>query len=319
MTLRREPLDISAYGGSGWSPRATSFREELGSIWSACGIANEWSTLRQVLLHEPGDELRNIKDPNAVQMLEPVHRELAAEQHRSIAEAYRREGVAVHYVNPAECPPPNQMFVADLIWMTPEGAIVARPASVVRAGEERNVAYRLSSLHIPILRTIRGRATFEGADAQWIDQRTVLIARGLRTNNEGIAQVTSILQELSVTAIPVDLPYGTMHLMAMLRIVDRDLAIAWPRRLAQAAVEILRDRGYYVSLLPDEMEAATRSALNFVTLEPRKILMPANCPVTQAFLENLGIVCVTVDISEIRKAAGAIGCLTGILHRETTA
>ena len=128
------------------------------------------------------------------------------------------------------------MFCADLFLMTPEGAIVGRPASTVRAGEERWVARRLADLGIPIVRTIRGRGTFEGADAMWLDATTVLVGRGLRTNGEGVAQVTSILGEMGVEAIPVDLPWGAMHLMGTLRIADRDLAIAWPGRLAVAAV-----------------------------------------------------------------------------------
>ena len=32
--------------------------------------------------------------------------------------------------------------------------------------------------------------------------------------------------------------------------------------------------------------------------------------------ESLGIECVTVEIDELGKAAGAIGCLTGIIERE---
>ncbi len=316
MTDQTELLNMSAYGGEGWSPRTTSLQDELGSVWRACGISNEWAPLKQVLLHKPGPELKNLANPNAVQMLEPLNADLATAQHEAVAEAYRQAGVAVHYVDPAGVPPPNQMFVADLMWMTPEGAIVARPASTIRAGEERNVARRLAELGIPILYTIRGNATFEGADAVWLDNRTVLIGRGLRTNAEGVRLIAGLLQEMNVRVIQVDLPCGTMHLMAMLRIVDRDLAIAWPRRLAQAAVDALRSLEYKVAFLPDEMEPATRSSFNLVTLGPREIVMPANCPVTQSFLESLGVRCTTVDVSEIRKAAGAIGCLTGILHRE---
>jgi len=317
MTNRTEDLNLSAYGGEGWSPRVASHRDELGSVWHTCGISNEWAPLKQVLLHEPGPELNDITDPNTFQMLEPLNTEVAIAQHQAVAEAYRQAGVVVHYVDPAGVPPPNQMFVADLMWMTPEGAIVARPASTVRAGEERNVARRLSELGIPILRSIRGHGTFEGADAQWLDARSVLIGRGLRTNTEGIRQVTALLHEMDVAALQIDLPYGTMHFMAILRIVDRHLAIGWQGRLAQAAVEELRSHGYKVAFLPDETEAVDRSAFNFVTLGPREILMPANCPVTQSFLEDLGVTCRTVDISEIPKAAGAIGCLTGILQRES--
>ncbi|MFT5193409.1 MAG: arginine deiminase, partial [Candidatus Promineifilaceae bacterium] len=36
----------------------------------------------------------------------------------------------------------------------------------------------------------------------------------------------------------------------------------------------------------------------------------------QAFFESLGIECVTVEIDELSKAAGAIGCLSGVVERE---
>jgi arginine deiminase len=44
--------------------------------------------------------------------------------------------------------------------------------------------------------------------------------------------------------------------------------------------------------------------------------MAANCPRTQAMYEEVGIECVTVEIGELGKAAGGMGCLTGILKRE---
>ena len=287
MTNRTEPLNVSAYGGQGWSPRTMSLREELGSIWGPGGISSEWAPLKAVLLHRPGPELL-ADDPNAVQMLEPIDLDVARAQHDGIAQAYREAGVAVHYVQPEGTPTPNQMFVADLIFMTPEGVILARPASTVRAGEERWVARRLADLGIPIVRSVRGRGTFEGADAMWLNPQTVILGRGLRTNAEGAAQVTAILNEMGVAVVQVDLPFGTMHLMGMLRFADRDLALAWPKRLVHAGVEALKAHGYQVAFLPDEAEAAHASAFNFVTLGPRKVLMAANQPNTQALLRVAG-------------------------------
>ena len=43
--------------------------------------------------------------------------------------------------------------------------------------------------------------------------------------------------------------------------------------------------------------------------------MVAGVPLVQGFYEDLGITCVTVEVDELVKAAGAIGCLTGVLHR----
>ncbi len=311
-----KPFDASAYGGQGWSPRIQSLAEELGSVWGAGGSTSEWSRLKAVLLHRPGPELTASVDPTAVQMLAPLDLERAQAQHDAIAQAYREAGTAVHYVEPGERPSPNQLFAADLLFMTPEGVILARPASTVRAGEERWVARRLADLGIPIVRSVRGRGTFEGADAMWLDSQTVIIGRGLRTNDEGAAQVTSTLLEMGVEVIQVDLPYGTMHLMGMLRIVDHDLALVWPTRFVHRGVEALKQRGFQVAFIPDEAEAIHGMALNFVTLGPREILLAAGNPITQTFYKSLGITCRTVAVDELAKAAGAIGCLTGVLERD---
>ncbi len=316
MTIQGEPFNSAAYGGEGWSPRTESLREELGRVWMACGVSTEWSRLKTVLMHRPGPELAESTDPNTVQMLEPLNWERAQVQHDAITRAYQDSGVTVHHVEPPGRPSPNQMFVADLMFMTPEGAIVARPASTVRAGEERMVARRLADLGVPILKTVRGGGTFEGADAAWLNPTTVILGLGLRTNAEGAAQVTATLKEMKVDVIQVDLPYGTMHLMGMLRFADRDLAIAWPKRFVHKGIEALKERGYQIAFIPDEMEGADGKALNFVTLGRREILMAAGNPNTQAFCEDLGITCHVVEVDELGKAAGAIGCLTGIIHRE---
>lgn len=309
-------LEAAAYGGEGWSPRTASLRQEIGGVWGACGVATEWSPLKAVLLHRPGPEMEELTDPDAAQMLAPLDADRAQQQHDALAQAYRDAGVAVHYVEPANTPPPNLIFVADLMFMTPEGSIVGRPASTVRAGEERFVARRLADLGAPILRSVRGRGTFEGADALWIDPQTALVATGMRTNAEGAEQVAGLLREMGVEVIQVGLPYGAMHLMGTLRFADRDLAVAWPRHIPYAAVEALRARGYTVLFIPDEREAVQGMALNFVTLGPRRILMAAGNPITQAFYEDAGITCQVVEVDEIHKAAGGIGCATGILERE---
>ena len=306
----------AAYGGAGWSPRSSSLREEIGRLWGACGFETEWEPLKAVLLHRPGAELEAVTDPNAASMFELLDFDRALAQHNVLARAYSDAGVTVHYVDPPETPPPNSMFVADLFFMTPEGAIVGRPASSVRAGEERWVARRLAALGVPILGSVRGRGTFEGADATWVDPKTVLLATGLRTNVEGAAQVKHLLEGMGVEVILAGLAFGAMHLMGTFRILDRDLVAAWPGRVPYAVVQTLRARGLTILFCPDEDEAIHGMALNVVVLGPRRILMPAGNPVTQAFYENAGIDCQAVEVDELLKAAGGIGCLTGILQRE---
>jgi arginine deiminase len=107
-----------------------------------------------------------------------------------------------------------------------------------------------------------------------------------------------------------------MHFMGMLRIVDRDLAICWPRRTPFATVRALEERGVEILWLPDAPDTELNRALNIVTLGPRKILMLAGYGKVQKAYESAGIECVTVDGSELVKAAGAIGCLTGVVSRD---
>ncbi|MEM1161133.1 MAG: arginine deiminase family protein, partial [Pseudomonadota bacterium] len=275
----------------------------------------EWRKLRSVLLCRPGPEII-VDDFDAAQQLAPLDLEKAQIEHDQLVKAYRTAGVDVLIVNDVPAPPPNRMFCADLFVMTPEGALLARPASTVRAGEEVAVAEVLAAARVPILRTLTGTATFEGADLMWLAPDQAIIGRGLRTNQTAIDQIMGALAEIGVATTAVDMPFGTMHLMGMLRIVDRDLAIAWPRRTPHAAVTALRDRGYEVAFLPDETAAQMNRALNFVTLAPRQILMPGGNEPFAAWYRSLGIEVIETPMFELRKAAGAVGCLTGIVARE---
>ena len=127
MKTDQPKFSAAAYGGENWSPRKASHRDEIGFLWGVCGINAEWTRLQSVLLHPPGPELTALGDPESAQLLEIPNWELARQQHDAMSQAFGEAGVAVHYVEPAGEPSPNQIFCADLFFMTPEGAILARP------------------------------------------------------------------------------------------------------------------------------------------------------------------------------------------------
>jgi N-dimethylarginine dimethylaminohydrolase len=201
--------------------------------------------------------------------------------------------------------------------MTPEGAIVTRPASTVRAGEERLVAEALACLGVPILMSVHGRGTFEGADVAWVDRDLCFLAEGLRTNEEGADQVERMLREIGVSrVVRVGLPHGAMHLDGLLSIIDRDLAVVWPRRTPYKVVESLRRRGFRLIEVEDEAEAHECLPLNVVALAPGEILMPSGGVRMQAVYEAAGVRCHVVDVGECIKAGGGIHCMTGFLKRD---
>jgi N-dimethylarginine dimethylaminohydrolase len=307
----------AAYGGDRWSPRTAAMTEDMSANWGDWGVSSEIGRLRAVLLHRPGPELDAVTDFDAMQMRSDLSPDRAREQHDALAAAYRSHGVAVHYVEQCRVDKPNTMFVRDLMLMTPEGAIVTRPASTVRAGEERFVAAALARLGVPILMTVHGGGTFEGADVAWVDEDLCFLAEGLRTNEEGANQVERMLREIGVsTVIRVGLPHGAMHLDGLLSIVDRDLAVVWPRRTPFKVVETLRQRGFRLLEVEDEREAQECLPMNVVALAPGEILIPAGGNRMRARYESLGVRCRVVDIDECIKAGGGIHCMTGFLKRD---
>jgi N-dimethylarginine dimethylaminohydrolase len=226
----------------------------------------------------------------------------------------------VHYVERTRSDKPNALFVRDLMAMTPEGAILARPASTVRAGEERYVAESLAHIGVPILMTVHGGGTFEGADLSWVDRDLCFLAEGLRTNAEGADQVERMLREIGVrNVVRVGLPYGAMHLDGMLNFLDRDLAVIWPRRTPHKIAQTLKARGFRLIEVEDEDEAQTRLPMNFVALSPGTVLMPSGGDRLRAAYEAAGVECHTIDVDELIKAGGGLHCMTGFLKRDDLA
>ena len=307
----------AAYGGDRWSPRVATMTEDMAVTWGDWGVSSEIGCLRAVLLRRPGPELDAVTDFEAMQMRSDLSPEAARAQHDALAEAYRAHGVAVHYIERGRIDKPNAMFVRDLMLMTPEGAIVTRPASTVRAGEERLVAEALARLGVPILMTVHGSGTFEGADVAWVDRDLCFLAEGLRTNEEGAKQVERMLREIGVAnVVRVGLPHGAMHLDGLLALIDRDLAAIWPRRTPFKVVDTLRKRGFRFLEILDEAEAQTWLPMNCVALAPGEVLAPAGGSKMIEAYENAGVRCHLVDIGECIKAGGGIHCMTGFLRRE---
>ncbi len=312
-----DSFGTAAYGGDGWSPRTLTHEQELGGLWADCGIDSEWRPLKSVLVHRPGGEMDIPPDKvNELQFAENLDPGRARAEHDHMVGIYREHHVTVHYLETGSDVTPNQLYCADLFAMTPQGAVLARPASTVRAGEEIRVARTLGNLNIPVIKILTGNAVFEGADLMWVDPRTAVIGRGLRTDPAAIVQISSLLGEMGIHTHAFDIPYGCMHFMGMVRIVDQDLAYVWPRRTPIGLVALLRDKGFEVQPLADIDEAVGNMAFNFTVLGPRKIMLPAGNPNTLAVYEGQGLECISVPVDELRKANGAMGCMTGILARE---
>jgi N-dimethylarginine dimethylaminohydrolase len=324
MTLRvGRPADVlkqhedAAHGGEGWAPREGALEDELGTIWADCGVRSECGTLRAVLMRRPGPEIEAVTDPRAALWFDVLDPALARAQHDTLAELYRDHGVAVHYVEKVPLDKPNAYFCRDLFAMTATGAIVGRTASRSRAGEERYAAAALARVGVPIMATVHGEGTFEGADVVVISENLVFVGQGMRTNRAGAEQVAAVFRTAGVGQVEiVQIPYGCGHIDGTINVVDRDLAVVFPTQLSYVVYETLKRHGYRFLDPPDAAEAQLGMALNMVPLAPGVVVMPAGNPITRAALERAGVECLEVEVAELQKGAGAIHCMTGVIKRE---
>lgn len=292
-------------------------REELTAYWGGdWGCDSEVGTLRAVLLRKPGAEIENVKDPELYRWHAVMKPEKAREQHEALSEAFRSNGVTVHYVQRMRKDKPNALFMRDTVLMTPEGAIVGRQALECRRGEERYAAEALAALGVPVVRTISGNGIFETACCLWVDAGTVIIGTGNRANMEGFRQVLEVLRPIGVEQfLHLQIPYGYAHIDSIVSFVDKKTAIIDPARIPWDVWNSLKEMGAKLLEAPSP-EETQNLALNLVALAPGHVIMASGNPQTKKFLEKHKIQVSEINISELFKGWGSIHCMTAVLKRD---
>ena len=307
--------DIDAIPGERWFPKETGFAEDMPLYWGDWGVASEVDDLKAVLMRRPGKEVENF-DHKEMRFREPVDAEKFRQDHDNLAQIYRDHGVKVYYVEEQREDRPNAVFIRDLMFMTPEGAIITRPAMASRRGEERYVAQALAKIGVPILRTINEDGIFEGANAMWVDRQTVILATGSRTNRCAYDQVAYELKRLGVTEIiHMQIPYGHAHIDGLLNIASHDTAMVHAPQVPYDVCDALRRKGYKILEAPSQTEAKSTLGVNFVAIKPGLVVLPGNNPRCQEELEKNGIKVIPAGFMEILKGWGAIHCVTAFLKR----
>ncbi|MDD4108936.1 MAG: arginine deiminase family protein [Prolixibacteraceae bacterium] len=304
--------------GERWFPSEKKFKEEMKELWGNWYCDSENAKLEAVMMRRPGKEIEMIDSKNftSFRWKSPMNIERARAQHDKLTEIYRKHGIEVFYVDNQREDRPNALFMRDLVFMTPEGAIVCRPGIAARRGEERYAAEALAKLGVPIVKTINGDGFFDGACAMWVDRETVILGTGSRANKEGATQVEYVLREMDVsTIIPFNIPYGHAHLDGLMNFPDKKTVAVFPWQVPYDVVKPLMDKGFKVVEITNLEEIKAKASLNFVGLEPGKIVMPAGCPDTKNKLEEAGITVVETEVDEIMNGWGAMHCMTVFLRR----
>lgn len=251
--------------------------------------------------------------------LRPMNHQQAVEEHQAFRDLLRGEGIEVVTGEIDDPMLQDGIFVYDPVMIVDSGAIICRPGKALRSGEADLAARTMADLGIPIAGRIEAPGTLEGGDCFWIDEKTLAVGEGYRTNAEGIRQLAEIVKPLGVEIVRVGLPYWNgpaecLHLLSLISPLDHDLAVVHLPLLEVAFVEYLRGRGIELVEIP-ENEFVTQGT-NVLALAPRKCLMLKENEETGRRLEAAGCEVIFYTGGEIsHNRTGGPTCLTRPLLR----
>jgi arginine deiminase len=249
---------------------------------------------------------------------EPRH-DVAVRQHEQLLALLRKAGADIQELPAAEGTGPDSVYTHDPVIVTSRGAIGCRMGKDARSAEPAAALRWMASMDIPILGHIVAPGSLEGGDVVWLDSRTVAVGEGYRTNAAGIRQLRDLLGDLVDEVISVPLPHWTgpadcLHLMSLISPVAPDLAVVYSRLLPVPFRQRLLERGWELVEVPDREYDSM--ACNVLAVAPRRVIMLAGCPVTEAGLKSVGAEVWTFDGSDLcLLGGGGPTCLTRPLLR----
>lgn len=244
----------------------------------------------------------------------------AIEEYAAFLRLIRATGAQIDFLPRDERTNLDSLYARDASVVCDRGVILGRMGKRLRANEPAAQKAALRGLAIPVVGEITNPGCLEGGDVVWLDDHTVVVGRGYRTNAEGILQFRALLGDSVEELIVVPLPHwhgrdDVLHLMSLISFVDRDLAVAYSPLLPIPFRERLLEGGYELVEVPDdEFESM---GTNVLALAPRQCVMLSGNPRTRDALRRAGATVVEYKGAEISvKGAGGPTCLTRPLARQ---
>jgi N-dimethylarginine dimethylaminohydrolase len=220
----------------------------------------------------------------------------------------------IHYLPRHENAGLDSIYTHDPVKITHQGAILMNMGKTLRTAEPEILSSWLGRIGIPVLGKIEAPGRMEGGDVVWLNERTLAVGRGYRTNAEGIRQFSEMTATMVDRIIEVPLPHADgpdacLHLMSLISLIDRDLAVIYSRYLPVFFRQILIEMGIELIDVPDD--EYEHLGTNVLALAPRRCLYSAGNPVTLENMTKAGTRVFTYPAEEISsKGTGGPTCLT---------
>ena len=276
------------------------------------------STIRKVLIKDPKSAYKN--QANIDTQYEELNYfgkpdfEISLKDYDSFKSILHNNGIEIHCLPSDDITSLDSMYTHDPCLVSNSGVILCSMGKVLRRKEPGMISNYFESLGIPIIGRISSPGKLEGGDIVWIDNRTVAVGVGYRSNFEGIMQLKQILSDDIDEIIPVHLPHWTgpadcLHLMSNVSPIDENLFLVYSKLLPVSFREYLLSRKIKLIEVPDEEYESM--GCNVLAIAPRKVIMIEGNNITKKILEDEGVEIFTYPGLEIsNKGAGGPTCLT---------
>jgi dimethylargininase len=277
------------------------------------GCASMTAPLRRVLVCEPKPhDLRFWREYGWRGEPDPAG---IVREHEALCDVLAAAGAEVVFAETLVEGNPDAIYVFDPTLIADEGAVLLRPGKRVRRGEPEALGVDLAHAGVPIAGQLEEPALAEGGDLIRLDDRTLLVGLGYRTNRAGADRLAELT---GLDVVTFDLPHWhgqseVMHLLSLLSPVADDLVVAYPPLLPARLAQLLAERGIEIVAVPDE-EFDSMGA-NALALAPRVAVVVEGNPETRHRLERAGVEVASYEGRELSKGDGGPTCLTCPLLR----
>ena len=282
------------------------------------GCQDMTSTIRKVLIKDPKSAYKNQANIdtqyNELNYFGKPDFEISLKDYDSFKSILHNNGIEIHCLPSDDITSLDSIYTHDPCLVSNSGVILCSMGKDLRKKEPEMVSNYFESLGIPIIGRISSPGKLEGGDIVWIDNRTVAVGVGYRSNFEGIMQLKQILSDDIDEIIPVHLPHWTgpadcLHLMSNVSPIDENLFLVYSKLLPVSFREYLLSRKIKLIEVPDEEYESM--GCNVLAIAPRKVIMIEGNNITKKILEDEGVEIFTYPGLEIsNKGAGGPTCLT---------
>ncbi|RWX79299.1 amidinotransferase [Neorhizobium lilium] len=272
--------------------------------------------LLRVLMRQPGPSLQ-AADPRTWHYGPSFDAEKAIAQHAAFTALVEKSGAEILWIEDEGDGLADSMFTHDPSLMTDHGAVLLRMGKPLRSAEPDLHEKAYLAAGIPVLGRITAPGTVEGGDCVWVDDKTLAVGRGVRTNQSGIEQLAEILAPIGVTVLGYDLPLwqgveACLHLMSVISPLADRLALVHAPLMPAAFYLMLKDNGYTLIHAPESEFAQSNGLnLNVLPVSPGHVIMVDGFPLTREAMEANGCTVETFEADALCIACeGGPTCLT---------